>query len=333
MIFSYDKQIKATKFDGMKFLKGNITVVGKCVGSRLYLVHCCVCEQDKELFKEGLFTCLFSDLRRGQIPCGCSVKTVWTEEQQRIRAHRLSEANNFKFKGWVGEFKFNKTYCVFECPVHGDWNTTTIGGAFKTKSGCPACFRDRVGKANIKPDLDMVEGFFNSGAFPMNTSFSRSPKLNKKGYPDYWYVECPICCTVNESLAHCLKSGKLPCACSNHSQQQGYINLIYDGDTPIAIKFGIARETIKRIEKQNKMSVYSVCNYAVWKFDSVRSCKDAEKEIKMSVERGILLKRDFKDGYSETTHLFNLERVSLIFEKYGGQIIKQHLGIYHGISP
>lgn len=325
MLFSYEAEIKKTKFTDLKFFDDIVTVIGKQADSKLYVVHCKVCAEDVELYKKGLFTTSLPDLRRGQIPCGCARNPSWTEGQQLIRAHRLANERGFAFKGWYGEYNRNKTYCIFECEKHGEWTTTTIGGACKTGSCCPYCALDRIGKCNIKSDIDMVEGFFNSGSFHINTVFSRSLRLNRKGYPDYWYVECPVCNTVNESLAYHLKCGKLPCACSSHSQKQAYINLISDGKLPIALKFGIARNSTLRIEKQERMSVYSVDNYGIWEFESVRDCKDAEKEIKATLSTNILSKQEFKDGYTETTHVYNLDDIVKIFESYGGIKINNFL--------
>lgn len=119
------------------------------------------------------------------------------------------------------------------------------------------------------------------------------------------------------SVTNFLKGRGCP-SCSGKNQQECYINIVKDGDLPIAIKFGIARNSLRREVAQNKKSVYNVQNYAVWCFPDVFSCKDSERICKQTLVCGILPKSEMPDGYSETTSALNLEKIIEIYEENGG---------------
>ena len=63
-----------------KFGKDNqLTVVGwsgKCSTNIIYLLHCSECAKDTELFGEGYFKSLKSNLTKSQIPCGCALIAI-----------------------------------------------------------------------------------------------------------------------------------------------------------------------------------------------------------------------------------------------------------------
>lgn len=319
MLFTGTYPLKGTPRTGEVY--GNYTIVGKISNTDNYVIECPICKEDFELFDQGLFSTSLSDLKRGQIPCGCANRPQWTEKQQLIRAERIAKTRGFKFCGWFGPYNKNKTYCRFECHIHGEWTSTTVGGAFKTESSCPSCYMDRVGKSNRISDMDHVVKFYESGSYPINTEFTRSDKLNSKGYKDYWLVYCPVCEEINESLTYGLSQGKMPCSCSMHSQMESYINLILDTDNVVAIKFGIARNSELRVNKQNNSTLFDVANFGVWRYASVQDCKGAEREIKNILYTSYLTKEEFPDGYTETTHPDNLNQIIEIFERFGGKLI------------
>lgn len=300
---------------------GKYKIIGKLKDTNNHVVYCEECANDPELFGKGLFTTLLNDFKSGQIPCGCSPRRKWTESQQLVRARRLAEVGGFTFLGWEGPYKRGKTYCRFECKVHGIWTTTTVNGAFKTKSGCPQCYLDRIGKYNLQPEIETVSKFFKTGSYHVNTEFTRSDRVNNKGYKDYWKVYCPVCNTVNESSTYGLTVGKLPCECSVHSQKQLYLNCIYSDTSLMAIKFGIARRSLVRLSQQIHASGLQVENFGIWEFKTVRDCKDTEKYLKMNFPRRFLTKEDFPDGYTETVDPLYLEDMVVKIAAMGGKLI------------
>lgn len=110
--------------------------------------------------------------------------------------------------------------------------------------------------------------------------------------------------------------------CAGHSQKQGYINTVYDNLTSVAIKFGISKDSRKRVSTQNKRNLFQMEPAVVFNFPSVKACKDAEKACKDSLVCGILSSRELKDGHTETTSLQNIERVMEIYKRFGGARVK-----------
>lgn len=113
-------------------------------------------------------------------------------------------------------------------------------------------------------------------------------------------------------------SGKGCPQCSGRSATMGYIHLISDDGTPLAIKFGITKSPIRRVGDQNRSSSlhFSVVN--VWKFDDTESCKSAEMEIKKTIQCSYLSRTEVPDGWTETTLISNIDIITSIFEKHGG---------------
>jgi hypothetical protein len=127
-------------------------------------------------------------------------------------------------------------------------------------------------------------------------------------------------CGENARSRSCsLIRGRIPCGCSPQRQKIAYINKILDSsDELIALKFGIATDPSKRVKDQNLHSSFIVENYLTFYFESVESCKKAERECLQELVCGVVLRRDFPDGYTETTWPYNLKRIIEIYERNGG---------------
>lgn len=111
-------------------------------------------------------------------------------------------------------------------------------------------------------------------------------------------------------------------SCGNQRQQQSYINWIIDEhNNAVAIKFGIARDSKRRLKDQGRQSVYTIKQHAVYTFPSVQQCKQAERECKKELECGVVLKRDMPDGWTETTWSYNIGKVVDIYKRNGGVLV------------
>jgi hypothetical protein len=286
---------------------------------KLYVVRCANCIKDPELFGCGLFITFMGGLLKGQIPCGCSIHPAWEDWQYRIKVVRYCDQVGYHFKGWLHEnYEGRSTKVCVICPVHGEWQTSTIKRMLINNAGCPQCGRESVGKHNTKPDDVMIKSFMDSGAFGEGSLFWRSERLNTKGYKDSWCFWCPTCDDQFESTSYGLQNGKMPCGCSAHNQKYSYINTIEDAGLVIGLKFGITSNLKARCYKQNKHSVFDIKNIGVWKFDNSMSCKGAEKYCKNSLDCGVFSKEEVPDGWTETTHTSNIDEIISIYEGYGG---------------
>ena len=306
--------------------EGQIEVVGwsgrSKGGGKLYILKCNKCSQDGELFGEGYFRSRKDNLVSGKVPCGCGRSPRWSKEQYAVLCKRKATELGHTFLGFVGEWKGRNTKTKMLCEKHGDWGSGSINTLINNGQGCPGCGIEAVGGAKVKPDDVMIASFHESGAFHPETKFWRSERTNSRGHRSYWHMSCPECGESGESKSNNLQQGKRPCACNMHRQQECYINWLIDNhNNAVAIKFGIARNSKQRIKSQDRHSAYTLKQHSIYVFPSVQACKKAERECKKELETGVVLKRDMPDGYSETTHAYNIGRVKTIYERNGGVLV------------
>lgn len=291
-------------------------------GKDMIEVHCARCAKDPELFGQGNFVTRLSNMRKGQVPCGCGKGVQWSQEQFYVLCSRKAKEFGYKFLGFVGEWEGIYTRVSLVCDKHSEWSTGCINHLINGDRGCPECGRDNNRAAITKPDDIMVKSFLNSKSFPPDTKFWRSERLNSRGYPSYWYYSCPDCGEIGEATGPCLQKGNRSCSCSKQRQQECYINWIIDeNNNAIAIKFGIARDSKKRVKDQARHSTYTLKQHAVYTFPSVQQCKQAERECKKELETGVVLKRDMPDGWTETTWSYNIGKVVDIYKRNGGVLV------------
>lgn len=285
---------------------------------KVYAVECSICKEDSELYGAGIFLSVIGHLNSGKMPCGCSPVPKWNENQQILRCKRAALRLGYDFIGIAPDETFSgqTTKILVSCKTHGIWGSKIVSLA-NLHYGCRKCADEINSIRNRKPDDVMIKSFFSSGAFHPETQFQRSERKTSGGSKNYWTVSCPVCGETGEALSGDLKKGNQPCACFNN-QKQAYINYIKQGDELVAIKFGIAKCFKNRVDKQNRLSVYSITNYGVWDFPTKSQCYSAELECKQTLPCGIVSKQDMQDGWTETVCASNLNSIVSIFEKHGG---------------
>lgn len=316
-----------TEFCKDTFKNGTIIVVGRVTPYRnVYVVKCSICAQDEELFGEGLFYSSKKNLERGFNPCGCSDRCRWSKEQFFIRCARKAHSIGLDFMGFGGKFKGHKTTVMLFCKKHGTFKGGTIN-SFMSPSvqECPKCrVKTEKAKRQIKEGLteeDYIKKFMATGSYHEDTLFWKNYRVTRKGRRLYWSVFCPVCSVVGETSVTELLRGSLCCDCYNTNQKQAYINLVKDTDTVIAIKYGISTSAKARRNKLNRDTTLSVVLLSIHQFDTAESCQEAEKVCKRSLDSGVISKRDFKDGFSETTHVYNIDMITKIYEDHGGDLV------------
>lgn len=315
------------KYDGYEgTVIGNLTVVGwngKRGNYKKYIVTCSICSLDTELHGDGFFAMAKGHLVRGCIPCGCTDKASWTEEQYKTRLERAGTIKGFKFLGWNNNFTTaNATICLVQCTSDGH-GTGKGPISFmlvpdNMNFGCPQCKTISVQKAKRKDDAELIKTFMSTGAYHPDTVFTRSDRKDSSGWLKYWYMDCPDCGTIGEGHIVGIYEGARSCECSNNRQTQGYINLIKDNQQIIAIKYGIAVVSHHRIKRQQTNCIYDIENYGVWEFPNVKDCKAAERTCSTTLPRNYLSKQELKDGYTETLNPLYIEDVIKIYTDYGG---------------
>lgn len=306
--------------------EGTLTVIGnngQKGNHKKLIVRCSVCSSDRELFGDGYFAIHKGHFDRQCKPCGCSDKANWTEDQYRVRAKRACTSKGIIFKGWTVFNKANFTRVLVECPEHGEYSIILSNLlAPELEKGCRSCFNTRMGNFKRVDDQVQANKFLATGGFCEGTVFVRSDRKDKNGHKKYWYMYCPECNSDGESHIASLLLGFRSCDCVGSGPRQTYINLIKDGESLIALKFGVSVQSSIRANTQNFKSVYTVENYGVWKYNDTISCRSAERDCIILLDTRILSKEEMPDGHTETTYPYNLQRIIDIYHSNGGLRVK-----------
>jgi len=133
-------------------------------------------------------------------------------------------------------------------------------------------------------------------------------------------AECPTHGKWNSTNVNSALKGVGCPKCSGHNQKEAYVNVVYDGEIPVALKFGVASDTSIRLKGQNRRNTFQMVNLYKFNFKTEQSCKKAENTCRAQLSCGILSSRELQDGWSETTNLTNLEKILDIL-KVEGEVI------------
>lgn len=123
---------------------GKLTVV--CISGlvgrhKKYGLVCSLCSEDKELYPKN-FEMVKSNLVKGSIPCGCSKKPVYTQEQARVILTRLCVTKGYEFVGFPDGYKNTRSRFEYKCSEHG-----TVSSVYKdfviNDTGCPSCAKNK----------------------------------------------------------------------------------------------------------------------------------------------------------------------------------------------
>lgn len=106
--------------------------------------------------------------------------------------------------------------------------------------------------------------------------------------------------------------------CAGRSQQECYINVVKDGDLPVALKLGISKNSDIRLKIQNSRNKLNMERIALYSFPTVAQCKAAERCCKKTLRRKVVSKQDMPDGWTETVALTDYDKVVSIYERFGG---------------
>lgn len=291
--------------------------VGKQGYNKVYLFRCSVCSEDFELFGEGLFKTNLENIKKAK-PCGCSKSYNWSKEQYEILCTRSAQDRGLIFLGFAEDFHGATTKISLICDKHGQWETSSINNFRSKETGCPSCKIEGLAKNSMKSDEIMISSFFASGSFVEGTLFRRSGTANARGHKVYWECFCPACNESYTSHFDELKKGRKQCSCKGWKPSFLYINLLEDGDLPVALKFGITNNIERRNKEQSTFSQYTIRNLCLFEFENSIDCKEAEKHMKKSLSCGVVPRYLMEDGWTETTELLNFDFITNACEDFGG---------------
>lgn len=294
-----------------------------------FVFHCSECAKDEELFGNALFWSRKSDFTRGQLFCGCGKKVIWNLEQAIVKCERAAKEAGHIFHGIIQPFIGGKSRCRLQCNICQYSWTSALSNLWVLKRGCRSC-RDTKSLAAArevqkKPDDLVIKSFMATGRYHEDTVFTKIDRKAKNSRNNYWSVYCPVCnATVECQQGHLLNvNATTPCECSELNKKESYISLIKDGDMVVALKFGISRDSYKRLRTHQYNTTYDVEMFDVFRYEDSQSCNAAEQECLDTLICGVVGRDIFKHGWTETTHPYNLDKIIAIFKKHGGVSLSQ----------
>jgi len=322
LYYSDFNEIYTDDYVGTKYGEGErLEVIGwvdRKVGRKYYVSMCSICSKDPELFGDGVFICPKNNIVKGQIPCGCSIRPLWTKGQLEIRLSRKASDQGYKFLSLLEPYTGATTKIQSFCSSHGIWQGMNAN-AFLSGQRCPGCaIETRVKKLsdhNSYDDEEYIKLFFESGQYHEDTIFKRSSRVSSKGRTDYWEFTCVECSTKCEATGTSLKNGQKGCGCSFYNPKQAYIRMLKDGETPIALKYGISKIASNRWYGECKLEVK---DHSVWEFPDRLSCITAERFCDENLQTRVVDRQLMPDGFTETTYINNLDKIIEIYKSFGG---------------
>lgn len=298
-------------------IDNQLKVIGKIPKSEHYVLSCSVCTEDSELYGEGLFRATKAKLLSGQVPCGCSKSPTWEQHQLHTLAGRVCDSLGIEFVGTLPPFRGLNSKAKLCCDEHGSWESTTLNSLLYNRVGCPKCSYKERGLLSLKSETSYKTSFEQSGNFHPNTTFKRLDERYKWD-GNFWEVVCGECTIITKVSTRSLQKGRKYCPCGSIAQRQAYINLVIDSGTPIAVKFGIARDSAQRLKGLNRGSVYNLVTHAIYVFPDNISCTEAERKCRDTFICGILPRNEIESGFTETTYVANVAGIHRIYAEFGG---------------
>ncbi|QXV78235.1 hypothetical protein bas61_0106 [Escherichia phage EmilieFrey] len=208
---------------------------------------------------------------------------------------------------------------------------------------CPVCSHDEYVQAGVCDGKFYSKGHrLKQGYIPCRCgnyqytedqiTYRVKKEVERKGYVWVDWITKPssigkfkyLCLVHGEQIGsarNLLSLGQGCPQCAGHNQQQLYINIVKDNDIIVALKFGISKDSDRRLNGQNSRNLFFMERICLYDFSTVKQCKAAERAIKKKLKTGILTERELKDGYTETVSVSDLENLQKIITQYGGKLV------------
>lgn len=247
------------------------------------------------------------------------------DEQSLLDRFISALPETLKFTGWVGAFKGTKTVSLIYCTKHEIYTEALTSNFIDGRKAviCPRCISENISEVN---------GLSEDEAIARAEMLAGSNTTVFKGFVgDYESVstsKIKVMCTTHGLTStrnfNGLSRAAHPCpicAIGGSSQVYAYINTVVQYDTPLAVKFGITGKHINRLRQQNWSNSLLMEPLSLFKFPSREDCLAAELECKRELLCGVVSKQEMPDGYTETTYIYNVDRIIQIYKKHKGVLI------------
>lgn len=200
---------------------------------------------------------------------------------------------------------------TLHCPIHGDSETSV--SSFLNGCRCKMCGRVSSRMKQRKSTPERISEFKSVHGDLYDYSLL-PPRINSNK------SKVKIICKVHgvfEQRVNDHMSGKGCRSCSKAGCDKAYIHLIKDGERPLCIKYGIAKNVKRRLSELCTSTPYDVVNIYEFLFENSEDCHKAEDTIKKELTN-VMSRNEMKDGWSETCEIRFVDYVVGVFSSFGG---------------
>ena len=249
----------------------------------------------------------------------CQCNTVrfakWTKQLRQRQVMQICKERGLRFLGWEDDYTGAQSRVFVKCGKHKHYPIRVGNLATNFADyGCPYCHEEVRGASKLHGLETFIEKAteVHKGQFDYSEYAYKDSRTPSK-------ITCKVCTQSFKASYdnHVNKVRGCP-ACKGKNQEFAYIISAQDGDTPVAVKYGIATNTLQRLTDHKRVSIFKLKLLSNWKFPDSISCKEAELEVKRTVDGNVLSSREFPSGATETTHIFNINYIEDVYKKYGG---------------
>lgn len=276
------------------------------------------CEDHGEVSSQSITSCKVTK----SLCRGCSAKEtgksfILPEEVRLQQCQQFCLDNRYELIGWVDGYENSHSRVKLKCPKHQrEWDTA-VYAVVPGKCGCIECSIEKSSISNRKPDSEMIQSFLDAGIYAEDTIFKRAEGR-------FWCIYCPDCGVEYKRNGGNIRNTGRGCNCAD-LQHYSYILNITDKGVSVGVKFGISRDVNRRLSRIRGKTCYDVEVLGIWYFQEYPRCVRAEQECKENFIVGLIPYSDMRDGYTETTYPYNLDKIVEIYERNGGVKVSQNI--------
>lgn len=278
-------------------------------GTKLKL-HCNICGYDWGTTSVSKFL----DCGRGCPSCSNNISKLTTRQFVEDAISKHGAVYDYSLININDEIILSRQKLDVNCLLHGPW-PVDYQHHVERGSGCPhpECCWKKISEVKASN----TEEFIHKAIKVHGDKYDYTDTVYHRAFTTL-EIKCNACKNVFPQLASDHLSGCGCPYCAGKNQKELYIFKVSDGDIPVAIKSGIAINHKIRLRQQQGKSCYDLEVITVFVFDEVEDCKKAESECKATLNRGILTKQEYPDGYMETYNINDLDKIKEIAVKYNG---------------
>lgn len=282
----------------------------------------CKCEKHGE-WEASLASVL--KLKTGCFACGRDLSLAIRHKEntwdRRYKAEcEAAAGDNITVLGFIGPWAgITKTKVKAHCSIHGEFSSVSVDN-FKRGQSCYDCGRLKTCDARRREWDEVKKSLPDRKAEGLTVLGFVEPWIGDRSY---LIVDCKIHGEYTSCRVHNFRNMRGCPQCMGKNQKEAYISILGCADGWNNLKFGIARDSLRRVkEQQYKATSLEVKSAVIYSFPTVKQCRAAERAVftQLADHVGSVPKSVMPDGYTETLPISFMNQVIEIYKEHGGKL-------------